>query len=162
MADFALPELSYHTFMDKILLRILVVLFALATAVLLLAQTSQPPAGQQPPPSGTPNNTGPKPVATTRWEYRTEAVELITGTNERSRNDPEGLRLRTVAAAAGQAREADLRNNVMKSLGEQGWELVAVYSFEDASAEEIGVRTNVRFVFKRKAGEVAVSSEKKN
>lgn len=144
--------------MDKITNRIVVLGLALACAVLLWAQGGGT-APTQPTTAGQPAQ-APKTVSNPRWEYRVEALELITGTNERSRNDPEGLRMRQQAAAIGQARENELRNTVFKSLGDAGWELVSVYSYTDASTEEIGVRTNVRFIFKRKIGEVVATPPK--
>lgn len=138
--------------MDKWTLRGVVLAIGLTAVVALWAQGTT--RGGQPPASGPAQ---PKSVLNPRWEYRVESLELITGTNERSRNDPEGLRLRQQAAMMGAAREAELRTTVFKSLGEQGWELVSVYSWPDASTEEIGVRTNVRFIFKRKVGEVSVT-----
>lgn len=130
------------------------VALAIASTAVVALWAQGNAGGGQPPATGPAQ---PRGVLNPRWEYRVESLELITGTNERSRNDPEGLRLRQQAAAIGAAREAELRNSVFKSLGEQGWELVSVYSWEDASTEEIGVRTNVRFIFKRKVGEVSVT-----
>lgn len=86
----------------------------------------------------------------TKWEYRIESIELLTGTSDKSRNDPEGLKMRAAAAEAGLRREAEFRASALKSLGEQGWELVDVYTFQDSTVEDIGVRTNIRYVFKRK------------
>ena len=34
----------------------------------------------------------------TKWEYRIESIELLTGTSEKSRNDPEGMKMRAAAA----------------------------------------------------------------
>ncbi|MBX7131919.1 MAG: hypothetical protein K1X67_04485 [Fimbriimonadaceae bacterium] len=148
--------------MEKIIMRVVAAVFVGATAVLIWAQggsTGAPttPAGQ--PAQATNQQKGG--VSNPRWEYRVESLELITGTNERSRNDPEGLRMRQQAVMAGMAREAELKNTVFKALGDAGWELVSTYAYNDASAEEIGVRTNVRFVFKRKIGEVSVSPPEK-
>ncbi|HRF61236.1 MAG TPA: hypothetical protein PLH94_15135 [Fimbriimonadaceae bacterium] len=86
----------------------------------------------------------------TKWEYRIESIELLTGTSEKSRNDPEGMKMRAAAAEAGMRREAEFRGSALKVLGEQGWELVDVYTFQDSTVEDIGVRTNIRYVFKRK------------
>lgn len=148
--------------MEKVIMRVVSAVFVAATAVLIWAQagsTGAPttPAGQ---PAGQPT-VARGGVSNPRWEYRVESLELITGTNERSRNDPEGLRMRQQAVMAGMAREAELKNTVFKALGDAGWELVSTYAYNDASAEEIGVRTNVRFVFKRKIGEVSVTPPEK-
>jgi hypothetical protein len=139
--------------MDKRTIRGVALALGAAAVVAIWAQGTT--GGSQAPATGPAQ---PRGVLNPRWEYRVESLELITGTNERSRNDPEGLRLRQQAAAMGAAREAELRTTVFKALGDQGWELVSVYSWPDASTEEIGVRTNVRFIFKRKIGEVSVTA----